>query len=212
LKMLDLFSGLNGWNQPFRERGHDVTTLDIDPMFNADFQKDILDVTSLDMLGGPFDIVTASPPCQCFSVASIGAHWTGGWRAYQPKTEEARNALRIVDHLFSLLTDGERDFVPLYIIENPRGVMRKVIPYEPQVTWYCRWGETRAKPTDLWFNDDFGIPWDDYVCKNGNFDHEEARRGARTGTQGIDGAPERSLIPYQLALRVCIEAERVIGA
>ncbi len=77
MKVLDLFSGLEGWASVFRARGHDVTTLDFDPRFGADIQIDILKLRSLEEFGA-FDVVCASPPCETFSVASISTHWAGG--------------------------------------------------------------------------------------------------------------------------------------
>lgn len=62
------------------------------------------------------------------------------------------------------------------------------------------------KPTDLWCNFD----WETKpMCKNYKYDsdgviihkhchHEGARRGARTGTQGLKGNKERSEIPPAL--------------
>jgi len=30
MKVIDLFSGLNGWSQPFKDRGHETFTVDLD--------------------------------------------------------------------------------------------------------------------------------------------------------------------------------------
>lgn len=51
----------------------------------------------------------------------------------------------------------------------------------------------RMKPTDLWTNNFNWIPRS--MCKNGDPCHEKAPRGSKTGTQGIDGARDRSIIP-----------------
>jgi hypothetical protein len=86
-----------------------------------------------------------------------------------------------------------------WFIENPRGLMRKLIglPEETRHTvCYCRYGDSRMKPTDIWSNTDL---WDPKpMCHNGNPDHEAAPRGAKTGTQGLKGAKERSRIPNAL--------------
>ena len=44
----------------------------------------------------------------------------------------------------------------LWFIENPRAVLRKM-PFMPNgdsrhEVWYCQYGDTRAKPTDIWTN------------------------------------------------------------
>ena len=56
------------------------------------------------------------------------------------------------------------------------------------------------KPTDLWGL----VPgWTAReACKNGMSCHEAAPRGAKTGTQGIGGARDRSRVPYQLGLEI----------
>jgi len=52
------------------------------------------------------------------------------------------------------------------------------------------------KPTDIWTNHQNSCfkP----MCKNGDPCHESAPRGSRTGTQGLKGAVERSVIPELL--------------
>lgn len=217
MRVLDLFSGLEGWATAFRAAGHDVVTLDFDPKFGADIVADILTVKSLAELEriGPFDVICASPPCEAFSTGSIGRHWTGGARAYEPKSDKARLGLAIVEHTFRLIADYAMQHPRLlYVIENPRGVMRKITPYPPTTTtWYCQWGETRAKPTDLWTN--FPAPLGGWpTCRNGNPDHDQQSRyyakrkalGQTGGTQGLKDAATRALIPAKLAEHFEFEA------
>jgi hypothetical protein len=220
VRVLDLFSGLEGWATIFRARGHDVVTLDFEPKFGADHVVDILTVKSLVELerDGPFDVICASPPCEAFSTGSIGRHWGGGVRVYEPKSDSARMALGIVRHTFALIAEYRRYHAHvLYVVENPRGVMRKITVDKPTATtWYCQWGETRAKPTDLWTNmplftpgatrcDSEGDGWP--TCFNGCPDHDAQSRyywkrkalGQTGGTQGLANAAERAIIPAKLA-------------
>ena len=47
------------------------------------------------------------------------------------------------------------------------------------------------------------------LCKNGDPCHEKAPRGSRTGTQGLNGSKERSVIPLELCrhiVKICEEA------
>lgn len=205
MKVLDLFAGLGGWSQAFRDRGHDVTRVELDTRFEAEIHADILTLQPKD-LPGPWDIVLASPPCECFSVASIGHHWTGGHRAYMPKTVDAWKAQALAAHTFDLVS---RLDTRAWIVENPRGLMRKMPFANAQrvTVWFCRYGDTSAKPTDLWLG---GLAKGFMFrpeCHNGNTDHQAAPRGAKTGTQGKKGAAARAVIPYDLSLSMCEQLE-----
>jgi hypothetical protein len=90
-----------------------------------------------------------------------------------------------------------------WFIENPRGVLRK-LPimdgYTRKTVTYCQYGDNRMKPTDIWTNCDLWKPRP--MCKNGDNCHESAPRGSKTGTQGIKGARDRSVIPIELAVEI----------
>ncbi len=58
----------------------------------------------------------------------------------------------------------------------------------------------RCKPTDLWTNHPY--PQFKPMCKNGDTCHEPAPRGAKTGTQGLKGSKERSVIPEALCRHI----------
>jgi len=201
MRVLDLFAGTGSATQPFEDAGHEVIKVEMNEQFDADLHADISLTSPTDLrqlgTGGDYDFVWASPPCTAFSVASIGHHWTGGHRAYVPKTEFARYSINLVWHTLRLINaatkhDGH------YVIENPRGVLRKLGPVQGldrSTVWYCQYGDARAKPTDLWHN--LPITWQALACKNGNPDHEPAPRGAKTGTQGLSKT-ERSMVPYAL--------------
>ena len=79
------------------------------------------------------------------------------------------------------------------------------------LTHNCQYGDSRAKPTDIWTNCDGWIPRAE--CHNYKYDkdgniidkhchHESARRGAKTGTQGKKGSYERSKIPNELVVEI----------
>lgn len=197
--VLDLFAGHGGWSAPFKEAGHEVATVDIEPSFNPDICIDALELPPKYFAKTGFDAILASPPCEAFSVASIGAHWGGGLRAYEPKTEHAHTSLALV-HWTAAVIEAARP--RWFVIENPRGVLRKLgvlDRYERTTVTYCQYGDTRMKPTDLWGG--FPEKWEPRpMCRNGAPCHEAAPRGAKTGTQGLKKADARAEIPRELAV------------
>ena len=211
MRILELFSGTKSVSKVFAAAGWEVLTVDNDPTSAPEICMDAMQLTCLDILsrmGGPPDVIWASPPCTCFSVASIGRHWTGGTRAYIPKTQAAISAIALVAHTLTLI---DRLGPQFYFVENPRGVLRKlpVMRGVPRHTvTYCQYGDTRMKPTDIWTN--HPDPRFKPICRNGAPCHERAPRGAKTGTQGLKGARERGIIPPALCahiLAIC-EAEQ----
>lgn len=99
-----------------------------------------------------------------------------------------------------------------YFIENPRGGMRKMTWMKdlPRYTiTYCQYGDTRMKPTDIWTNH----PNPNFLppCKNGDKCHTPAPRGSKTGTQGLKGAKERSVIPEDLCIHIVEICEQGIN-
>ena len=90
-----------------------------------------------------------------------------------------------------------------YFIENPRGGMRKMEfmqDYPRYTVTYCQYGDTRMKPTDIWTN--HPNPKFKQMCHNGDPCHVSAPRGSRTGTQGLKGSKERSVIPQALCKHI----------
>lgn len=207
MKIVDLFAGLEGWSASARDR-HTVVSTDVEPSFETDVTADVLEPDLadrlLERLGGPPDLVLASPPCETFSVLRIGQNWTGpdDYPPHQPKTDAARVALRLVERTRELIDELEPTF---FVIENPRAKLR-VLPVladlERREVTYCRLGEPFMKPTDLWGGfppslvlpppcdtrggrveeDEDGIDW--VFDVSGNPCHISAPRGSRTSIQG----------------------------
>ena len=201
--IFDFFAGTGSSTEAFVQRGWDVKTFELDDRFPATEHVDLLhlDADYLLRVDGRPDFVWASPPCTAFSVASIGHHWAGGRRAYVPKTELAVANQELVAHTVRLIAGLQPRYG--WLMENPRGVLRKlpVVRGLPMSTvWYCQYGDDRAKPTDLWGGVEGWLP--SRSCRNGASDHAAAPRGAKTGTQGRDGARDRSTVPYGLSSEV----------
>jgi hypothetical protein len=199
----DFFSGTGSSTQAFKDAGHTVISFEIDQDFNATENVDVLTLNAQELIAkyGQPDFVWASPPCTSFSVASIGHHWANGGENPVPKTEAAKSSQDLIAHTLRLLQ--ELNPSQGWLMENPRGMLRKlpVVKGFPRATiTYCQYGESRMKPTDLWGSVKGWTPRP--ACKNGMPCHESAPRGAKTGTQGLKSAKNRSRIPLALSQEI----------
>ncbi len=211
--LLDLFSGLEGWSQAFKDRNHSVITVDINPKFNPTISADVMNLKASDFSDyEPFDIILASPPCNCFSIASVYRHWDK--KTKRPKDEATRQAIRLVGHTIKLILDLQPKW---WILENPRGMLRRVLGKPQVTTYFASWYSTlekyisdkafhdkrkpNLKPTDLW-----GVLPE--IKWNNPLKWESAPRGSRKGTQGITDRDLRAKIPYGLSMAVCLACEK----
>ena len=206
LNVIDLFSGLEGWSQAWRDRGHNVFRVELNTKWPAE-HRDVLTLTP-DMLPWKPDVILASPPCTSFSMMSIGTHWT---HDNQPKTPTAEMGIRLVRTTLAFIKATKPKY---YVIENPRAKLRKMEEMNQPALFrstvsYCQYGENRMKPTDLWGQLPKGFAFRP-MCHNGAPCHEAAPRGSRTGTQGMNSA-DSAKIPYELAKEFCIACEEAIG-
>lgn len=178
MRVLDLFCGLGGWGLAFQERGHEVVGVDFDPRFEPEICADVLALNPLEL--GTFDVVCASPPCETFSMLTVGRNWHMDSR---PKTERAWTALMLVYRTVHLIDFLQPAF---FVLENPRAKLRKLPPlqrYTRRTVTYCQYGAPWMKPTDLWG----GFPPSltlRPMCGPNMPCHVSAPRGSRTGVQG----------------------------
>lgn len=205
MKVLELFAGTRSVGKAFEEKGHKVFSVEWDKNFeNIDLYKDIGRLTAqeiLDSFGQP-DVIWASPDCTSYSVAAIYHHRRRNSEngSLEPISDYAKFCDEVNKHTLELIKELNPTY---YFIENPRGGMRKMdwIQEYPRYTiTYCQYGETRMKPTDIWTN--HPNPRFKPACKNGDPCHISAPRGARTGTQGLKGAVERSKIPIDFCRHI----------
>lgn len=193
--IFDFFAGTGSATQAFADAGHRVIKVEIDESFEAE-HRDIRELTAEYLVAkyGTPDFIWASPPCQKFSVASCATYWHPNG---EPRDDRALAALNLVKYTLDLIDE----LAPLdgFIIENPRGMLRKqaIMAELPRRTiTYCQYGDTRMKPTDLW---GYARAWQPRkACKNGDACHVAAPRGSQTGTQGMKSAKHKSMIPYEL--------------
>ena len=207
MKILELFSGTESFSKVARERGHECLTIDNNEMFKPNIVMDILNFNEKKFQFKP-DVIWASPPCTSFSVASIGSSWCGD---YCPKRVETALGMAYVLKTLKIIKELKPKF---WFIENPRGVMRKMAfmdGLKRNTVTYCQYGDTRMKPTDIWTNCESWKPRP--MCKNGDPCHIAAPRGSRTGTQGLKGNMERSIVPPELCkeiLNACSQAKEKV--
>jgi len=205
MKVLELFAGTRSISKAFEANGHETFCIEWSEDFeNIDLCADILTVTAemiLDRFGRP-DVIWASPDCTTFSIAAISHHRrknpvTGN---LDPVSDYAKFCDAVDKHVLQLIQELKPKY---WFIENPRGGMRKMEWMQglPQYTvTYCQYGDNRMKPTDIWTN--HPSPNFRPMCKNGDTCHEAAPRGSKTGTQGLKGSKERSVIPEGLCKHI----------
>lgn len=210
MRVLDLFSGLGGFSKAFKDHGHEVVTVDIEPSFNCDITKDVFDLKAEDL--GYFDVILASPPCNNFSVLTIGRNWKHG----RPRNEKTLKSLELVKHTIKLIEEMKPKF---WILENPVGMLRKqnfMNNYNRRTITQCQYGRKERKATDLWGS----LPKTFIIkkCNPGSLCHTNVRRGEHKGIQGTtfngksvgfyEAQKLRALIPYGLSLAICEACER----
>ena len=209
--MLELFAGTRSIGRSFESRGHEVYSVEWDKKFDdIDLYADIGTVTAEQILNdfGHPDVIWMSPDCTSFSIAAISHHRkkneeTGN---LDPVSDYAKFCDTVDQHCLDLIRELKPRF---YFIENPRGGMRKMTWMQgiPRYTiTYCRYGDTRMKPTDIWTN--HPDPQFKPPCRNGSPCHQAAPRGSKTGTQGLQNAMERSRIPDKLCQHIVYICEQ----
>ena len=218
MRVLDLFSGLGGWSAAFKDRGHEVITVDMDKKFNPIIIADIMDMTYKDLEKfGKFDVILASPPCNCFSVLTIPKYWKKELGVSYPKNEKTIKAIELVKHTLDMIEILNPRF---WILENPMGMLRKqyfMKKYRMMTITQCQYGREDRKPTDLWgkFPKDFKPK----KCGTKGSCHIKVHRGEIKGVQSnkkwsLGGVKDkansayRSKLPYGLSLAVCVACEK----
>lgn len=207
-KIVEFFAGSRSIGKAAEEMGMKVFSIDWQPFDNIDYVGDVEGMKISDV---PFipDGAWASPDCTTYTISAISTHRNG----IEPKSEYAKKCDRVNKHLLSMFEQWlaiNPNFK--FYIENPRGMMRKMPfmkQFERATVFYCRYGDNRMKPTDIWSNNIYsmynGGGWRPRkMCWNNNkkCHHEAAPRGSKTGTQGRDGSYDRSKIPHELCIEI----------
>lgn len=199
--VLELFAGTRSIGKAFEKKGHKVYSVEWDKNFkDISLYADIGTLTANDIItlcGAKPDVIWASPDCTTYSIAGISHHRRKQQNGnLEPISPYAIFCDAVNKHVVDLIRELKPKY---YFIENPRGGLRKMDFMQglPRYTvTYCQYGDKRMKPTDIFTN--HPNPRFKPPCHNGDLCHEPAPRGSQTGTQGINGAKERSRIPAQL--------------
>jgi hypothetical protein len=140
-----------------------------------------------------------SPDCTRWSLSAGNTYWT---KYRMSKREDVYDSIKMMLYC-RYIADYCEKHGKIFFIENPNGRAVWIMDnrYLKRV-WYCQYGDDRAKPTDVWTNNENWHPRP--MCKNGNpnCNHERAPRGSKTGTQGKKGSFDRSKIPNVLCMEV----------
>tara|TARA_R110000764_G_scaffold185642_1_gene271021 strand:+ start:40 stop:705 length:666 start_codon:yes stop_codon:yes gene_type:complete len=212
IKILELFAGSRSLGSEAEKIGFEVFSIDWTAYDKINLVKDIGKLEKKDVPFTP-GMVWASPDCSTYSIAACSTHRTN---TKEPKSEYAKECDKMNKHWIGLIKEWiiiNPDLI--FFIENPRGMLRHMDfmqEFKRHTVWYCKYGDDRAKPTDIWTNSKTWKPRP--MCKNYKYNketgeiidkhchHESARRGARTGTQGRKNSFERSTIPKELCKEI----------
>ena len=197
MKCIDLFSGLGGFSQAFLDRGHKVVRVDNNERFKDIPHTVITDVLTLTAENlNDANIILASPPCRCFSVAADHHHWPKGI-----PTDETREQIELVKHTIKIIEEANPQY---WILENPAGRLRQVLGKPEMVQYWCSWGTPYKKPTHLWGK----LPPIDWRMPH---KWEPNPSGGAGNAMPNDPYPrdpaKRALIPYEFSRAVCLATE-----
>ena len=156
---IEFFSGSRTVTKVFQEYAFKTFSSDIDPALKPDFACDILKLSLKDIpcLNDVF-FIWASVPCTTYSVLSLSRHWKKHTYAhrkyyYDPISKDAKQAIKILHKTLWLI---EQINPVYYIIENPRGALRHMLPMQKIPFRYTvSYNDFKAgvyKPTDLFHN------------------------------------------------------------
>lgn len=192
----ELFCGRKSFSKVAQKRGYVTFTTDIDKTFKPNLVGDILNEHIQKIVFERVkksDIVWMSPVCSYWSMSAGNTYWT---QFRMPRNDKAIDGIKMM-MFCRFIADYCIKNNKIFFIENPNGRAVWILDnkYLKRV-WYCQYGDTRAKPTNIWTNLDIEFK----VCSNNNPNchHERARRGSKTGTQGLYGSKSRSEIPERL--------------
>lgn len=201
MNSLELFAGSRSFGKVAVEKGFKNFSVDWKNYDNIDLVSDI-EFLTIEQIPFLPDLIWASPDCTSYSVAAIWKHR----KSTIAISEYAIKSDRVNYRLFGLIREYLKVNPSLiFFIENPRGMYRKMefVKGIRRVTvWYCKYGDFRAKPTDIFTNS--SVWFGRSPCKRNNefCSHEKSPKGSNLGTTRLNGSYERSKIPIPLITEI----------
>ena len=201
MKILELFAGSRSIGRAAESLGHTVFSVDWEQFDRIDLCIDIEELR-LDQIPFVPDLIWCSFDCTTYSVMAIGTHRDG----INPKSDYAVKCDRVNQHVIACIKAWKKlNPALIYFFENPRGMLRKMPfmqGFKRYTVWYCQYGDSRAKPTDIWTNSKKWTPRKRCSNNNPNCTHDRSPRNERGGTQRMKNAYERSKIPTELCMDI----------
>tara|TARA_R110001606_G_scaffold34961_1_gene102325 strand:+ start:1035 stop:1682 length:648 start_codon:yes stop_codon:yes gene_type:complete len=181
MNTLDLCCGTKSFSKIADKYGYNTYTLDLLEKFEPTYCCDLLQWDYKQFPVGYFKIIWASPPCQSFSTMGGGKHRLKV--DMTPKTDIAKNGDLYLKKVLEII----EYFKPsLYLIENPRALMRYseyMINFNPIINEcsYCKYGFPYMKNTDIFSNKQLNLEKCFYKRKNVvNNCHHQTIKGSHT--------------------------------
>jgi hypothetical protein len=211
MHVLELFAGSRSIGKAAMKQGLNNFSVDVKDFGGITLVKDVEELQPSDIPVIP-DMIWAGIPCTSWSIAGISHHRRNG---IEPISDFAHKSDRLLAKTLELINHYlELNPNLVWYIENPVGCLRKMPQMMglPRATVnYCKYGDSRMKPTDIWSNNIYSLMNPDGwmprpQCKNGNphCHHQRAPRGSRTGTQGLKNNHERSKMPTELCDEIIV--------
>ena len=151
IKVFEMFAGSCSFSNEAKKMNFKTFTTDIFQFGEIDY---VVDIMNIDLKKIPFtpNVVWASIPCETFSISSCHHHWTPNGK---PKSKECKKGIKILQRTVDIIKKIDPKY---FFIENPVGLMRKqkilrqLKGIKKATICYCKYGDTRMKPTDIFTN------------------------------------------------------------